>query len=57
MVYKNNRTGAVIDSPCVISGGDWEAQGSIKKSDVDSNSDVSGAKPKKTRRAPKKEGN
>lgn len=23
MEYRNTRTGAVISSPCVISGGDW----------------------------------
>lgn len=24
MIYKNGKTGAVIDSPCIISGGDWK---------------------------------
>lgn len=24
MLYKNTKTGATIDSPCVISGGDWQ---------------------------------
>lgn len=23
MTYRNTKTGAVIDSPCTISGGDW----------------------------------
>ena len=23
MLYKNIKTGAVIDSPCIIRGGDW----------------------------------
>ncbi|HHX62527.1 MAG TPA: hypothetical protein GX707_17715 [Epulopiscium sp.] len=23
MKYKNTKTGAIIDSPCIISGGDW----------------------------------
>ena len=23
MKYRNTATGAIIDSPCVISGGDW----------------------------------
>lgn len=23
MIYKNKKTGAIIDRPCVISGGDW----------------------------------
>ena len=26
MIYRNSKTGAVIDSPCVISGGDWEQE-------------------------------
>lgn len=24
MLYRNKRTGAVIETPCRISGGDWE---------------------------------
>lgn len=24
MIYKNIVTGSIIDSPCLISGGDWE---------------------------------
>lgn len=27
MKYKNTNTGAVIDSPCIISGGDWMVYG------------------------------
>lgn len=23
MIYKNTKTGAVINSPCIIRGGDW----------------------------------
>lgn len=23
MIYRNTKTGAVVDSPCIISGGDW----------------------------------
>lgn len=23
MIYKNTKTGAILDSPCTISGGDW----------------------------------
>lgn len=26
MIYKNSKTGAVINSPCNISGGNWELQ-------------------------------
>lgn len=26
MKYRNTKTGAIIDSPCVISGGDWVAE-------------------------------
>lgn len=24
MLYRNKRTGAVIETPCRVSGGDWE---------------------------------
>jgi hypothetical protein len=27
MIYRNTKTGAVIDSSCVISGGDWVKEG------------------------------
>lgn len=26
MRYRNTKTGAIIDSPCIISGGDWVAE-------------------------------
>lgn len=26
MKYKNTKTGAILDSPCIISGGDWVAE-------------------------------
>ena len=26
MIYRNTKTGAIIDSSCVISGGDWVAE-------------------------------
>lgn len=29
MRYINTKTGAVIDSPCEISGGDWVAEGDL----------------------------
>lgn len=48
MVYKNIKTGAVIDSPCNISGGDWELQETeTKENPVE--------EPKKTRRTKKEE--
>lgn len=30
MTYRNTKTGAVIDSPCPISGGDWVPEGPIE---------------------------
>ncbi len=30
MTYRNIETGAVIDSPCPISGGDWVPEGPAK---------------------------
>ena len=30
MKYRNTKTGAVIDSPCVISGGDWVTEVTAK---------------------------
>ena len=23
MIYRNTKTGAIIDSPCIVRGGDW----------------------------------
>lgn len=34
MRYKNTKTGAVIDSPCSISGGDWEVVKEQKKTNA-----------------------
>lgn len=31
MLYENIKTGVVINSPCLISGGDWVLQSDIKK--------------------------
>jgi hypothetical protein len=30
MEYKNKRTGAIFNSPCVISGGNWELVEEVK---------------------------
>lgn len=48
MIYKNIKTGAVIDSPCTISGGDWELQESETKEEAVE-------EPKKIRRTKKEE--
>ena len=26
MIYRNTKTGAIIDSPCIVRGGDWVAE-------------------------------
>lgn len=26
MIYRNNKTGAVIETDCIISGGDWAGE-------------------------------
>ena len=31
MRYRNTKTGAIIDSSCVISGGDWVAEPKVIK--------------------------
>lgn len=52
MIYKNSKTGAVINSPCNISGGDWELQESeIKEESVKETEtkEEPVEKPKKTR--------
>lgn len=34
MIYRNTKTGVILDSPCDISGGDWVKDGKeIKKAD------------------------
>lgn len=30
MKYRNIKTGAIIDSSCLISGGDWVSEGPVK---------------------------
>lgn len=30
MKYRNTKTGAIIDSPCLISGGDWVTEEPVK---------------------------
>lgn len=41
MKYKNTKTGAIIYSPCVISGGDWEVvMHNQKGEEIDGNEEV-----------------
>lgn len=58
MIYKNMKTGAVIDSPCIISGGDWELQESETKEEAVEEPETKEEpveEPKKTRRTKKEE--
>lgn len=52
MIYKNSKTGAVINSPCNISGGDWELQETETKEEPLEETETEEKpveKPKKTR--------
>lgn len=58
MIYKNSKTGAVIDSPCNISGGDWELQETETKEEAIEEPETKEEpveEPKKTRRTKKEE--
>lgn len=58
MIYKNSKTGAVIDSPCNISGGDWELQETETKEEPLEETKTEEnpvEEPKKTRRTKKEE--
>lgn len=58
MIYKNTKTGAVIDSPCNISGGDWELQETETKEEPleePETKEETVEEPKKTRRTKKEE--
>lgn len=58
MVYKNMKTGAIIDSPCTISGGDWELQESETTEEAIEEPETKEEpveEPKKTRRTKKEE--
>lgn len=58
MIYKNSKTGAVIDSPCNISGGDWEFQETETKEEAVEETETEEKpveEPKKTRRTKKEE--
>lgn len=58
MIYKNSKTGAVIDSPCNISGGDWELQETETKEEAVEETETKEEaveEPKKTRRTKKEE--
>ena len=58
MIYKNTKTGAVIDSPCNISGGDWELQETETKEEPLEEPETKEEpveEPKKTRRTKKED--
>lgn len=58
MIYKNMKTGAVIDSPCTISGGDWELQEPETKEEAIEEPETEEEpveEPKKTRRTKKED--
>ncbi len=58
MIYKNSKTGAVIDSPCNISGGDWELQETETKEEPLEETETKeepAEEPKKTRRTKKED--
>lgn len=58
MIYKNSKTGAIIDSPCNISGGDWELQETETKEEAIEEPETKEEpveEPKKTRRTKKEE--
>lgn len=42
MQYRNKKTGAVIETPCRVSGGDWEPVKAAKSTKAEKNA----AKPK-----------
>lgn len=47
MLYRNKRTGAVIETDCNISGGDWADVMSGPESSDEAAEDASEAKPKR----------
>lgn len=58
MVYRNTVTGAIIDSPCIISGGDWELQESETTEEAieePKTEEKPVEEPKRTRRTKKEE--
>ena len=40
MLYRNKKTGAVIETDCLISGGDWESDKADAAPDATSESDT-----------------
>ena len=40
MLYRNKKTGAVIETDCHISGGDWELGNAASASDVSAGSET-----------------
>lgn len=54
MLYRNKKTGAVIETDCLISGGDWEPDGRCAPgatSEADTEADPPAAKSKRKGRA------
>lgn len=52
MIYRNTKTGAVIDSPCTIAGGDWIADKPAKatKQEPEATEETAKEKPAQKRR-------
>lgn len=48
MKYKNTKTGAIIDSPCNISGGDWVAEETTIAIKVEAEAEAKRVKAKET---------
>ena len=51
MLYRNKKTGAVIETDCLISGGDWEPDRADAAPDATSEADPPAAKSKRKGRA------
>ena len=51
MLYRNKKTGAVIETDCLISGGDWEPDRADAAPDATSEADTPAAKSKRKGRA------
>lgn len=47
MRYRNLKTGAIFDSPCIISGGDWVAEDTTVNVVVDTKKEIKVAQAKK----------
>lgn len=51
MLYRNKKTGAVIETDCLISGGDWEPDRADAAPDATSEADPPATKSKRKGRA------